>query len=275
MKKIVLSLLVVLLATTMLFGQAKREREVRNLFSQIEKTNDDFKKTELANRIQNEMIEILIEADDFYYDFPSLKNVGKVLSADEQVHMYTWNILLTDGTPQYFALFQHNEFNGIYLMSKSDPEIPSTSGYVTETNWYGALYYEIHPIKFKDKDVYLVFGLITSTNGETQHKVIDVLSFSKKAVTLGASSFLTPWTGKKKQSRVLFEYDKNAQMTLDYNKKKKTITFDHLSPVRTTSKGVEVKGPDMSYDALVYKKDIWTYKEDVKAKNKKEKKSKK
>ena len=28
-------------------------------------------------------------------------------------------------------------------------------------------------------------------------------------------------------------------------------------------------GPDMSYDALIYKKDIWTYKEDVKVKNKK------
>ena len=42
MKKIILSLFVVLMATTLVFGQAKREREVKNLFSQIEKTNDDF-----------------------------------------------------------------------------------------------------------------------------------------------------------------------------------------------------------------------------------------
>ncbi len=276
MKKIILSLLVALLTTTMVFGQAKREREVKNLFSQIEKTNDDFKKTELANRIQNEMIEILMEADDFYYDFPSLKNVGKILSSDEQVHMYTWNILLTDGTPQYFALFQHNEFEGIYLLSKSEPIIPATTGYLTEANWYGALYYDIHPIKFKDKEVYLIFGLMTSTDGETQHKVIDVISFSKKAIKLGAPSFITPWTGKKKQHRIVFEYDKNAQMAIEYNPKKKTITFDHLSPVRKTADGSkDVMGPDMSYDALIYKKDIWSYKEDVKVKNKKEKKSKK
>ena len=64
-------------------------------------------------------------------------------------------------------------------------------------------------------------------------------------------------------------------MSLDYNKKKKTITFDHLSPIRQTADGKDVMGPDMSYDALIYKKDIWSYKEDVKAKNKKEKKSKK
>ena len=69
MKKTILSLLVLVFATTALFAQAKREREVKNMFAQIEKTNDDFKKTELANRIQNEMIEILMEADDFWYDF--------------------------------------------------------------------------------------------------------------------------------------------------------------------------------------------------------------
>ena len=275
MKRTILSLLVFVFATTVIFAQAKREREVKNLFAQIEKTNDDFKKTELANRIQNEMIEILMEADDFYYDFPSLKNVGKILSPDEQIHMYTWNVLLSDGTPQYYALFQHNEFNSIYIMSQGDAEVPATTGYVSEKDWYGALYYDIHPIKFKDKEVYLVFGLITSTNGETQHKVIDVMAFSKKAIKLGAPSFVTPWTGKKKQHRVVFEYDKNAQMTLDYNKKKKTITFDHLAPIRQTADGKDVMGPDMSYDALVYKKDIWTYKADVNAKNKKDKKKKK
>jgi hypothetical protein len=275
MRKIVLTLVVALMATTMIFAQAKREREVKNLFAQIEKTNDDFKKTALANRIQNEMIEILIEADDFYYDFPSLKNVGKILSSDEQIHMYTWNVVLSDGSSQYYALFQHNEFNSIYIMSQGDPIVPATTGYVSEKDWYGALYYEIHPIKFKDKEAYVVFGLMTSTDDETQHKVIDVMTFTKKAIKFGAPSFLTPWTGKKKQHRVVFAYDKNAQMTLDYNHKKKTITFDHLAPIRKTSKGKDVFGPDMSHDALIYKKDIWEYKADVKVKNKKEKKGKK
>ena len=274
MKKFILSLFVVLMTTTSVFGQAKTEREIKNLFAQIEKTNDDGKRTQLANQIQHKMIDAIFEAEDFFYDFPTLKNVGKILSSDNQIHMYTWNILLTDGTPLYFAVIQHYDFGGIYVLSQSEPEIPATTGYVAETNWYGALYYDIHPIKFKDKEAYLVFGLMTSTDGETQHKVIDVMAFTKKTVKMGAPSFITPWTGKKKQHRVVFEYDKDAQMSLDYNKKKKMITFDHLSPVRTTAKGKEVMGPDMSYDALIYKKDIWTYKEDVSVKNKKDKKKK-
>jgi hypothetical protein len=274
MKKIILSVLVVFIATIMVFGQ-KTEREIKNMFAQIEKTNDDGKRTQLANQIQAKVVDAIFESEDFWYEFSSVRNIGSFLSNDNQIHMYTWNILLTDGTPLYFAVIQHYDFGGIYVLSQSEPIVPATTGYVTEANWYGALYYDIHPIKFKDKEMYMVFGLMTSTDGEVQHKVIDVMAFTKKTVKLGAPSFITPWTGKKKQHRVVFAYDKNAQLTLDYNKKKKMITFDHLEEVRQTSKGEEVMAPDGSYDALIYKKDIWSYQTDVKVKNKKEKKSKK
>ena len=273
MKKTVLSLFVLFLATTLVFANSpkKLEKEVKNIFAQIEKTNDDFKKTQLANSIQEKMLDILYSLDEdedpFWYEFESLKNVGSFISSDNQVHMYTWNILLSDGTPLYFAIIQHYDFNTSYILTQGEAKIPATTGYINEINWYGCLYYDIHPIKFKDKEVYLVFGLMTSTDGETQHKVIDVMSFSKKAIKMGASSFITPWTGKKKQHRVVFEYDKNAQFTLDYNKKKKTITFDHLVPTRQTADGKEVMAPDGSYDALVFKKDVWSYQTDVKVKN--------
>ena len=302
MKKIILSLLVVLLTTTMVFGQARskkganskankvefvseeeiarQEREIKNLFDQINQVDTDAKKVKLFNQIRRKMATLLDQADDFEYAFPTLDNVGKVKSSDNKVHMYTCNILLSDGTPIYMALFQHYDFAGIYSLtqklSTGKTILPSNSGYLKEEQWYGALYYEIHPIVYKEKDVYMVFGLLPSSNGETQYKVIDVLAFSKKAIKMGAPSFIAPWAGKKKRHRVIFEYDKNAELTLTYNPKKKTIVFDHLAPIRKTADGKkDVMGPDMSYDALVYKDDVWTYKADVNVKNKKEKKSKK
>lgn len=274
MKKIILSVLVVFIATIMVFGQ-KTEREIKNMFAQIEKTNDDGKRTQLANQIQAKVVDAIFESEDFWYEFSSVRNIGSFLSNDNQIHMYTWNILLTDGTPLYFAVIQHYDFGTVYALTQGEARIPATTGYVAEKDWYGAVYYDIQPIKFKDKEVYLVLGLMTSTNGETKHQVIDVMSFTKKTLKLGAPSFITPWTGKKKQHRVVFEYDKDAQLTLDYNHKKKTITFDHLVPARQTADGKDIMAPDGSYDALIYKKDIWTYKADVNAKNKKEKKGKK
>ena len=87
MKKFILSVLVVFMATVMVFGQAKTEREIKNLFAQIEKTQDDGKRTQLANQIQHKMIDAIFEAEDFFYDFPSLKNVGKILASDNQIHI--------------------------------------------------------------------------------------------------------------------------------------------------------------------------------------------
>lgn len=280
MRKTILTLLLSSFVFPLLFAQLKEksvsENDVKGWFEQLSTTTEDQKRVELANRIQNGMVDILIEKNDFFYEFPDLKDkyIGVKMSSDEQVHMYTWNILLSDGTPLYFALFQHNEYSLVEIFSQGHSKIPSTSGYVSKNNWYGALYYDIHPIKFRDKEMYLVFGLMTSTDGETQHKVIDVMAFTKKTMKLGAPSFITPWAGRKKQSRVVFEYDKNAQMSLEYNKKKKSIIFDHLSPIRKTIEGKEIKAPDMSYDAFVYKKDIWTYVEDVNVKNVKSNKKK-
>ena len=74
-------------------------------------------------------------------------------------------------------------------------------------------------------------------------------------------------TNKRKQSRVLFEYDINAQMNLDYDKKKKRILFDHLTPIRELKDGTQIYAPDESVDALVYKKELWNHVENVKVKN--------
>ena len=45
MKKFILSLLVVFMTTTVIFAQAQKEKEVKNWFAQIEKTDSDAKKT--------------------------------------------------------------------------------------------------------------------------------------------------------------------------------------------------------------------------------------
>lgn len=248
----------------------EREKKVKDLFSEIGQTDDITKKNEIANKIQVEMIEILMEVDSFNYDFPLLENVGSVISSDNNIHMYSWNIPLGDDMMQFFAIFQNKEFNSIHILAQGNPYIPSTSGNVLENKWYGALYYDIIPTEYRDKPYYVVIGLIPTTNGETQHKVIDVLSFNKRSVKLGASMFKLQ-NSRKKQYRVIFEYDKLAQMYIEYEKRKKRIVYNHLVPIRELTNGKQVMAPDETFDALVYKKQMWTEQEDVKVKIKKNK----
>lgn len=245
-----------------------REKKVKEMFARIEQTDDVVKKNELANAIQDEMIEILVDADDFYYDFPTLDNVGKVKSDDEMIHMYTWNIMLKDGQYQYYALFQNQEFNSIHILAQGEPYKPVLAGNITENNWYGAVYYELHSIRYRDKTSYMVFGLIPSSNDETQCKVIDVMTFTKRNIKFGAPIFKM-LDNKKKQSRVIFEYDKMSQLPIEFDKRKKRVIFSHLTPIRVLNDGTQIFAPDDSFDALVFKKDVWTQQEDVKVKTKK------
>lgn len=252
----------------------EREQNVKDMFDQIDQTDDILKKNEIANKIQVEMIEILMEVDSFEYDFPLLDNVGSVISSDKMIHMYSWNVVLEEDKMQFFTILQNKEFNTIHILAQGNPFLPSPTAAVAENKWYGALYYDIHPIEYRDKKMYMVFGLIPSTNGETQYKVIDVMAISKRQIKLGASMFQVIGS-RKKLYRVMFEYDKLAQMTIDYDKRKKRVVYNHLVPIRTADNGKEIYAPDETWDALVYKNDLWTEQEDVRVKIKREKKNKK
>lgn len=251
----------------------EREQKVKDLFEQVKQTDDILKKNELANKIQVEMIEILMEVDSFEYDFPLLDNVGSVISSDNMIHMYSWNVVLEPDKMQFFTILQNKEFNTIHILAQGEPYIPSMAGAIPENKWYGALYYEIHPIEYRDKKMYMVFGLVPTTNGETQYKVIDVMAISKRQIKLGASMFQLIGS-RKKQYRVMFEYDQLAQMTIEFDKRKKRVVYNHLVPIRTLESGKDIYAPDETFDALVYKKDLWTEQEDVRVKAKREKKPK-
>ena len=246
-----------------------RELKVRDMFEEIKQTEDIAKKNKIANAIQVEMIEILMEVDSFEYDFPLLKNVGSVISSDKMIHMYSYNIIIEDKI-QYITLFQNKEFNTIHILAQGNAFLPAINAAIPENKWYGALYYDIHPVEFRDKKVYMLFGLIPSVTGETQHKVIDVMTISKRQIKLGASMFRLLGS-RKNQYRVLFEFDKLAQMSIQYEKKKNRVVYNHLVPIREIEKNKYVYAPDESFDALVLKNDLWTEQENVKVKIKKEK----
>ena len=57
-------------------------------------------------------------------------------------------------------------------------------------------------------------------------------------------------------------------MSLRYEKKKKMIVFDHLSPSSPSLKGkYEYYGPDFTYDGFSFKKGIWHYRKNLEMRN--------
>jgi hypothetical protein len=132
-------------------------------------------------------------------------------------------------------------------------------------NWYGAHYYKIITVKRKGITYYCLLGADWNDR-LSKKKLMEVLSFEKD----GSLKFGAPIINYNKNTiyRLIFEYSSNVSMSLNYDKKSKRIIFDHLSPIKEELKGqYQFYAPDLSYDALKFKKGKWQHLENIDARN--------
>jgi hypothetical protein len=206
----------------------------------------------------------------FNHRFNSLRYLGQITSPDSLVKIITWNLILDDGTNQYFCYFIKREkkrgggtvikLKGNYKESAERSDTTYSAG-----NWYGALYYDIRPFGFNGSRKYIVLG-IDYGNPFVTRKLIDVLSFGTgNDITLGLNCFSD---GKSLRQRIVFEYSSKAVMSLKFEADN-MIVFDHLSPFSPQyMDNHQFYGPDFSFDSFNLDNGYWKYKSDIDIKNK-------
>ena len=214
--------------------------------------------------------EILHNTLSFNYPFDSLKDVNLRVSSDKRFRIITWNIPKQDGTYHYFGFLQamhpKTKKYEIYELTDKSATVKSPETYQSDnTKWFGMLYYSI----ISCGDYYTLLGW-DGNDKIICRKFIDVLSFKKDgSPVFGKEVFKMP---KKYPKRVMFEYNAQVTMTLQYNKDVNAIVFDHLIPKDKFLEGSpQFYGPDFSYDAFVFKRGKWNMEEDVDVKNAKRK----
>lgn len=193
--------------------------------------------------------------------------LSRVDAADGSFRLITWNLPQQSGSHLYEGLLLHvnGRKRGLYELrdmtsSIASPEVPELS----PDQWYGALYYEVVPVKRGGKTYYTLLGWKGHDRVETQ-KVIDVLHFKGGTPRFGAPVF---GSGRLKRSRQVFRYSFQSSMTLRYDQASTRIVLDHLSPSRADLEGqFAFYGPDMSMDAYVWEKDHWEFQRDIDARD--------
>jgi len=272
--KILFVALLVLLSFSNSFSQAnliEKEQEIKLDFDRLIQADTDSLKLSICNTIQKVFQEILIKEQSFNYPFAQLTKMGKLSSSDQVFRIYNWNCVLSDGSYRYYGLIQHKQKKSIFVEVLEDSGVaPDMMKQYTVADWTGALYYQIVPFKMKGKSNYLLLGW-DGNNFNTNKKIIEVLCFSKD----GKAKFGMPvilWKGKT-LNRVVFEYAKQAGMSIQYNEKRKQIVFDHLAPsLPIYQNQFEYYGPDFSYDALEYREGKWELVENIDVRNRRENK---
>ncbi|MFO7829183.1 MAG: hypothetical protein R6V23_11205 [Bacteroidales bacterium] len=246
-----------------------QEDSLSYYFSQMANERDDNKKELMNEEILTIFRKILAQDESFDYNFSSLKYIGNLKSDDDNLRIITWNLAYYDGTHQYFGFIQFKKNRRTILTYElndqsehiKEPEFQILS----HKNWYGALYYQIIVNKHRGNVFYTLLG--SDLNDlHSKKKVIEILQFDNDdQPVFGAQVFKNR---EKMLSRVIFEYNAQVNMGLNYDESKQMIVYDHLSPFRASLKEqYQFYGPDFSYDGLKFENGIWNTYHDIDVRN--------
>lgn len=238
------------------------------------KTSEE--RTKLNEVFTSTFRSVLSQGVSYDYGFDSVPSIGILRSPDNTFRIITWNLPFNDGTHEYYCFIQtkqktkkrkaksNDSFSLIQLIDKSASISNPEKKVLSTDKWYGALYYQIIPVKQRGKTYYILLGW-DGNDKFVSKKIIDVMFFTGGQVKFGDSVFKESRGTKK---RVIFEHSAEAVMSVKYDEKKKMIIFDHLSPLKEDLAGIkQYYVPDMSFDAFVLEKGKWVYQADVDIRN--------
>ena len=223
------------------------------------------------NKSFKEELEATFSINGFFdYPFSRLTTMGSIKSPDNAIRLFNWNIENEDQTHTYYCYIAHFHNNKLIITELTDNSFmlpPRPDETLDHDNWYGALYYQIIPVKRKSKQMYTLVGW-DGNSSFSDMKVLDVLYFAGSKPKLGYPIFKND---EGLHKRIFFEFKKNTVMTLRFEPSRDMIIYDHLSPESPSLVGVySYYVPDMSYDALEWNGTYWQHKSDVVAVNPKD-----
>ncbi len=262
----VLLIFVALLFVVQLFAQQRlvdAELSLERKLNALREAKDAEEIKKLNQAFKTEL-ESVFSIDGFFdYPFSKLRTLGSIKSPDNQLRLFNWNIEHADQTHSYYCYIAHYHNNKLLITELKDNSFmlpPRPDETLDHDNWYGALYYQIIPVKKKNKQLYTLIGW-DGNSSFSDMKVIDILYFTGSKPKLGYPVFKDNEGVKR---RMFYEFKKNTVMTLRYEQNRSMIVLDHLSPESPSLVGVYAYYvPDMSYDCFKWNGTYWMHEADI------------
>ncbi len=243
------------------------EQKLKNIGdSMIDGSTQALRVKSLKKFIPN-FVEALKIPGSFDYPFDSIRYVYKFTPPDKQFRLYNWHIKFANNTHRFYGVIQQNNKDSleIYpLYDRVENALMNAEDTILNRNgWYGAQYFELVQKSIEDKKHYILFGW-DGFNKTCNRKLIDVLTFKQN----GEPQFGAPIFKKDNQmkKRIMFVYNNDATMNIDYNKRKDVIAYDNLVPPNKRSRGSRhTYVPDGTYSYFVFKpeKGYWVQKNNL------------
>ncbi len=269
MKNLICKIINILLLT-FLSQTAFAQDNLQEIFASLKSdTVADAQKISLSKKAEKILIDNLKKSKTFAPSF-NYPEMGRVVSDDNKVCIYSWAFQLSDKSYHYGSISQAKLRKGNRVEAfniRKTPFLPQPTERITRQNWYGALYYKIAHVKYRRDDYYVMLGW-AGLSSITHYKLIEVLRLDKSGrPSFGKQVFKKK--GRQTWSRHIFQYNAEGKIALNYDDAAKMIVFDHLVPESMMFTDIpSYYGPDFTYDTYNLHEGKWFYNDNVDVRNK-------
>ncbi|KAA8483823.1 hypothetical protein BDE36_1699 [Arcticibacter tournemirensis] len=232
----------------------KLQDSLKNLGYQVVNNPSEAERYNASYTMIKTLVSALKLNNSFNFGFDSLKTISILTSPDRRFRIFSWHVLNNDGSYRYYGTIQMNNAGGrlqMFPLVDHSAEIKNPQDSTLNSgHWYGAQYYKVIPVTYNVKvPYYILLGWKGNTVKSTK-KVIDILYFKDNKAWFGMPVFYGNKESVNKH-RIVFEYNRQVSMMLNYIPAEGMIVFDHLVPPSTEMAGSpELFGPDLSYDGF-------------------------
>ncbi|MBK8884457.1 MAG: hypothetical protein IPN67_19495 [Bacteroidales bacterium] len=186
MKRIIISLLLVVsVSTGLVKSQVSADTipiRLEKLYGRLRSVSEDSVRLRINDSIKVIIEDYVTSGEVFNNTFRNVRYLGQIASSDSLIKIITWNLVLSNNQGRYFCYFIRKSPDGndnrIYRLTRNYDDVPISADTVyTQTDWFGALYYDIRPYFTEKRQCWVLLG-INYNNPHMTRKIIDVLSFT-------------------------------------------------------------------------------------------------
>ena len=244
------------------------ERQLKAMFDELYQVEVTGTKMDLFHAIDSLFYKALQLPGSFDHRWGSLDMIGKLISDDGQVKVFSWVYMVSRDEYHYIVFIQLQGRRGeseIFRMIPGDTENMMSEDYPQSIdNWHGKVYYSILTNDYKRKTFYTLLGA-DFKDTKTSAKTIEVLTIKRGEPIFRDDQFLD---GGTVRNRIVLEYSAELTISVQFNKRLGMIVFDHIVPLHPLYHGnYQFYGPDGSYNGYRFTDGIWVLEENVDARN--------
>ncbi len=214
-----------------------------------------------------QLVKALKTPNSYEYSFDKLKNHINIIGPDDKsFRIFNWVVVPAENTCRYYGAIQMPSENlKLYPLVDYTAELGkgAEDSILSNSKWFGALYYRIIANEVDGSKYYTLFGL-NASGAISNKKILDPLSFTENGVVFGAPIFnISSETGNGRINRFVMEYKKGVQASLNWDAELKMIYFDKLVSQVNDPNRKYTYVPSGQYDGLRWGNERWNYVQDL------------